>query len=85
MVVNDTNAQRELVGGVQQVVEHTQEENQQGTTTTLPKVLVLQMSVKVEGRQWEQVEKQVEIWAFKMSISSHKWMTQWLEEQKNCS
>jgi hypothetical protein len=43
------------------------------------------MSVKVEGRQWEQVEKQVEIWAFKMSISSHKWMTQWLEEQKNCS
>ncbi len=51
MVVNDTNAQRELVGGVQQVVEHTQEENQQGTTTTLPKVLVLQMSVKVEGRQ----------------------------------
>ncbi len=56
MVVNDTNAQRELVGGLQQVVEHAQEENQQGTTTTLPKVLVLQTSVKVEGRRGEQVE-----------------------------
>jgi len=56
LVVNDTNAQRELVGGLQQVVEHAQEENQQGTTTTLPKVLVLQTSVKVEGRRGEQVE-----------------------------
>ncbi len=61
MVANDTNAQRELVGGVKQVVEHAQEENQQGTTITLPKVLVLQMSVEVEGHQGEQVEKQVEI------------------------
>jgi hypothetical protein len=51
LVANDTSAQRKLVEGVEQVVEHAQEENQQGTTTTLPKVLVLQMNVKAEGHQ----------------------------------
>jgi hypothetical protein len=30
-------------------VEHTQEDNQQGTTTPLPEVSVFQMSVEVEG------------------------------------
>ncbi len=35
MIVDDTSKQRELVEGVEQVVEHIQEENQQGTTTPL--------------------------------------------------
>jgi len=42
---------------VEQVVEHAQESNQQGTATTLPKALVLQMSVEVKGYQGKQIEK----------------------------
>ncbi len=35
MIVDDTSKQRELVEGVEQVVERIQEENQQDTTTPL--------------------------------------------------
>jgi hypothetical protein len=35
MIVDDISKQRELVEGVEKVVEHIQEENQQGTTTPL--------------------------------------------------
>jgi hypothetical protein len=48
LIVDDTSAQRGLVEGVEQVVEHAQEENQQGTTT-LPKVLVIQISAKLRA------------------------------------
>ncbi len=42
-------------------MEHIQEENQEGTTTLLLKILVLQMSVEIEGYPGNFFEGQVEI------------------------
>jgi hypothetical protein len=49
LIVDDIGKQRKPVEGVEQVVEHIQKDNQQGTTTSLLEVLVLQMGVKGEG------------------------------------
>jgi len=38
-------------------MEHIQEENQQGTTTPLLEVLVLQMRVKIEGHLGKKFER----------------------------
>jgi len=41
--------QKEPIEGVEQVMEHTQKQDQEGITTPLSKNYVLQVSAKVEG------------------------------------
>jgi hypothetical protein len=49
LIVDDIGKQRKPIEGVEQVVEHIQEDNQQGIITSLLEVLVLQMGAKGEG------------------------------------
>lgn len=47
--IDDIGTHKELIEGVEQVVEHTQEQNQQGKITPLFEISILQENVEVEG------------------------------------